>query len=203
MKFKELFRHFREMKHYFIATTMVFVIGIFVGWEYSSQFSNYLQSGIEKIRPIHDFVNTKDNPQLWLFLIIFMNNAAIAIVFIFLGLIFGIFPLFMLVSNGMILGYVLSKSPPGTTWEVVFKGILPHGVIEISAILIACAYGLKLGSLVMKMFLHVFIRKIGTTARAEFTRIFRLILPLIGFIVSLLLIAAIVESTVTLWLLGS
>lgn len=203
MKFKELFIHFKSMKHYFIATIMVFAIGMFVGWEYSNQFADYLQSGIEKLKPINDYVNTKDNPQLWLFIIIFLNNACIAIMFIFLGLIFGILPLFMLVSNGMILGYVLSKDTSGSTWLLILKGVVPHGIFEISAILIACAYGLKLGSLVMKLFLHFLIRRIGVSARAELAGIFKLMLPLISFIVILLLVAAIMESTVSYWLMGS
>jgi stage II sporulation protein M len=201
LKFKQLFIHLREMKHYFIATTMVFAIGIFVGWEYSAQFADYLQGGLEKLKPINDFVNTKDNPQLWLFMIIFLNNASIAIMVIFLGMIFGVLPLFMLVSNGMILGYALSLNTTESTSLLVLKGILPHGIFEISAILIACAYGLKLGTLVMKLCLHVLIRKIGATARPELIRIFKLILPLITFIVILLLIAATVESTLSYWLM--
>jgi stage II sporulation protein M len=202
MKFRELFMHFREMKHYFIASIMVFAIGIFVGWEYSNQFSDYLQSGIEKLEPINNYVKGKDNPQLWLFIIIFLNNASISIMFIFLGLIFGILPLFLLVSNGMILGYVLSLNANGSTWMMVFKGILPHGIFEISAIWIACAYGIKLGALVSKMILHLFMPKVGVTARADIARVFKLTLPLIVFILFLLLIAAIVESTITYWLLG-
>jgi stage II sporulation protein M len=201
VKFKQLFAHFREMKHYFIAATMVFAIGIFVGWQYSAQFADYLQSGLEKLKPINDFVNTKDNPQLWLFMIIFLNNASIAVMVIFLGLIFGLLPLFMLVSNGMILGYALTLNQSGSTALLILKGILPHGIFEISAILIACAYGIKLGTLVMKLFLHVLIRPVGVTARAEIIRIFKLIVPLLSFIVILLLIAAVVESTLSYWLM--
>ncbi|SEC19018.1 stage II sporulation protein M [Paenibacillus sp. GP183] len=201
MKFKQLFAHFREMKHFFIATAMVFAIGIFVGYEYSANFADYLQGGLEKLKPINDFVNTKDNPQLWLFIIIFLNNASIAIMVIFLGMIFGLLPLFMLVSNGMILGYALSLNTTGSTGLLVLKGILPHGIFEISAILIACAYGLKLGTLMMKLCLHVLIRRVGATARPEFIRIFKLLLPLITFIVILLLIAATVESTLSYWLM--
>jgi stage II sporulation protein M len=201
LKFKQLFAHFREMKHYFIATMMVFAIGIFVGWEYSAQFADYLQGGLEKLKPINDFIKTKENPQLWLFMIIFLNNTSIAIMVIFLGMIFGLLPLFMLVSNGMILGYALTLNTSGSTSMLVLKGILPHGIFEISAILIACAYGLKLGTLVMKLFLHVLIRRVRVTARAEIIRIFKLILPLIFFIVILLLIAAAIESTLSYWLM--
>jgi stage II sporulation protein M len=180
---------------------MVFAVGIFVGYEYSASFADYLQGGLEKLRPINDFVNTKNNPQLWLFIIIFLNNASIAIMVIFLGMIFGLLPLFMLVSNGMILGYALTLNTTSSTGMLVLKGILPHGIFEISAILIACAYGLKLGTLMMKWCLHVLIRRVGATARPELIRIFKLLLPLITFIVILLLIAATVESTLSYWLM--
>jgi stage II sporulation protein M len=202
MKFRELFSHFREMKHFFIATLMVFGIGIFVGWEYAGQYTDYLQGGIEKLKRINEYVSNKENPQLWLFVIIFLNNTFIAILFIYLGLIFGILPMFMLVSNGMVLGFVLSQLGSGSTWSVLIKGILPHGIFELTAILLAFAYGLKLGSLVFQLFIHFFIPKVGASARAELSRVLRLTLPLVGFIVILLLIAAIVESTVSYWLMG-
>ncbi|MBP1996388.1 stage II sporulation protein M [Paenibacillus eucommiae] len=202
MKFRLLFNHFREMKHYFIAVAIVFATGIFLGWQDSGQFSAFLSGGVEKMKPISDFVNSKENPQLWLFIIIFANNFSISIMFIFLGLFFGILPLFLLVSNGMILGYVLSLNNEGSTFMLILKGILPHGIFELSAVMIACAYGIKLGSLVGKMLLHLIVRKVGTTARAEFIRILKLTRPLILFIACMLLVAAVVESTISYWLLG-
>ena len=106
----------------------------------------------------------------------------------------------MLIANGMILGYVLSLQTHESTLSIVLKGILPHGIIEIPVILIACAYGLKLGMLVWKSGAQLFVPDKDKTARVELVKILHLTKPLIVSIVVLLLVAAIIESTLTYWL---
>jgi stage II sporulation protein M len=201
LKFKELFKHFPEMTHYFIAATLVFGAGFVLGWQQPEQLVQYLNSQIQGLQNMSSFLSSKENPQMWFFFFIFFNNAIKAILFVFLGLFFGIMPLTMLVVNGMILGFVLSAQASESTWLLVIKGILPHGIIEIPAILIACAYGIKLGALVTKTLLHALIPNVGKTAKAELKRVFKLIFPLAIFIVTSLLAAAIIESTITFWLM--
>jgi stage II sporulation protein M len=106
----------------------------------------------------------------------------------------------MLIANGMILGYVLSLQTNESTISIVLKGILPHGIIEIPVILLACAYGLKIGMLVWKMGVQLLVPDEKRSARIELLRIFQLTKPLSMGIVILLLIAAIIESTLTYWL---
>ncbi|MNI36018.1 hypothetical protein D3C73_900560 [compost metagenome] len=201
MKFKELFIHFGEMKHYIIAAALVFSFGIFLGWQQPEQLANFLKGEIKSLQSLSGYISEKENPQLWFFFVIFLNNASKAVIFIFLGLLFGILPLSMLVVNGLVLGYVLSAEASNTTWLLVVKGILPHGIIEIPAIFIACAYGIKLGVLVGKMMLHIIIPVVGKTARTEFTRVMRLTKPLIALLVLSLLAAAVIESTITFWIM--
>ena len=59
-------------------------------------------------------------------------------VVIFLRPITRLMPIFMLMTNGMILGYLLDSL--GNAWKaimaIVLKGILPHGIIEIPVILL-------------------------------------------------------------------
>jgi len=78
-----------------------------------------------------------------LFVFIFINNAFKAALAIALGVFFGIFPVVFLVANGLLLGLVvrLSGSP-----LVTAAAILPHGIIEIPAIIVAAAMGMYLGS---------------------------------------------------------
>lgn len=203
MKFKGLFNHFREMKHYFIAAALVFGFGFVIGWQRPDQLAQFLNSQIKSIQNIGETLNAKSHPQLWLFIFIFLNNASKAILFIFLGLLFGIMPLVMLVVNGMVLGYILSHQASESTWLLVAKGILPHGIIEIPAIVITCAYGIKLGALAGKMILHLFIPAFGKSARSEMGRVVKLTVPLMVFLVVVLLGAAVIESTITFWLMGN
>ncbi|MDQ0903448.1 stage II sporulation protein M [Paenibacillus sp. V4I7] len=200
MKFRPLFQHFKEMKHYFIVVVLVFGFSLYLGWANSEQFSNFLEGQMQGLKSLSQSLSNKDNPQLWFFIFIFLNNAIKSVVIIFLGLLLGILPLFMLIANGMILGYVLSLQTHESTLSIVLKGILPHGIIEIPVILIACAYGLKLGLLVWKSGAQLFVSDKDKTARAELVEILHLTKPLIVSIIVLLLVAAVIESTLTYWL---
>ncbi|NOV00565.1 stage II sporulation protein M [Paenibacillus planticolens] len=200
MTFKPLFQHFKEMKHYFIVVVLVFGVSFYLGWANSDQFSHFLEGQLQGLKSISQSLSNKENPQLWFFFIIFLNNAVKSVGIIFLGLFFGVLPLFMLVANGMILGYVLSLQTHESTLSIVLKGILPHGIIEIPVILLACAYGLKLGMLVWKSAAQLLVPAEKRTASSELFRTLRLTKPLIPVIVVLLLLAAIIESTLTYWL---
>ena len=200
MTFKPLLQHFKEMKHYFIVVVLVFGVSFYLGWSNSEQFSHFLKDQLEGLKSISQSLSNKDNPQLWFFFIIFLNNAVKSVAIIFLGLPLGILPLFMLVANGMILGYVLSLQTHESTLSIVLKGILPHGIIEIPVILLACAYGLKLGMLVWKSAAQIFVPVSNRTGSLELKKVLSLTKPLIVVIVVLLLFAAIIESTLTYWL---
>ncbi|OAS23263.1 stage II sporulation protein M [Paenibacillus oryzisoli] len=200
MNFSALLRHFKEMKHYFIVVVLVFGFSLYMGWANSEQFSHFLEEQLKGLQPMIKTINAKDNPQVWLFIFIFLNNAIKSVLIVFCGILLGVLPLFMLIANGMILGYVLSLQTHESTLSIVLKGILPHGIIEIPVILLACAYGLKLGMLVWKMAIQLLVPAEKRSARTELARIFQLTKPLTVAIVVLLLIAAIIESTLTYWL---
>lgn len=200
MNFPALFRHFKEMKHYFIVVVLVFGFSLYMGWANSEQFSHFLEEQLKGLQPMIKTINAKDNPQVWLFIFIFLNNAIKSVLIVYCGILLGVLPLFMLIANGMILGYVLSLQTHESTLSIVLKGILPHGIIEIPVILLACAYGLKIGMLVWKMAIQLLVPAEKRSARIEMIRIFQLTKPLSIAIVVLLLIAAIIESTLTYWL---
>ncbi|CAN7747720.1 stage II sporulation protein M [Paenibacillus sp. LjRoot153] len=200
MNFPALLRHFKEMKHYFIVVVLVFGFSFYMGWANSEQFSHFLEKQLEGLQPMIKSISGKENPQVWLFIFIFLNNAIKSVLIVFCGIFLGVLPLFMLIANGMILGYVLSLQTNESTLSIVLKGILPHGIIEIPVILVACAYGLKIGMLVWKMGVQLLVPAEKRSARIELFRIFQLTKPLSIGIVVLLLIAAIIESTLTYWL---
>ncbi|WNR44244.1 stage II sporulation protein M [Paenibacillus roseipurpureus] len=200
MNTRSLLHHFKEMKHYFIVVVLVFGFSFYLGWANSASFSHFLKDQLAGLETVSKTLSNKENPQVWFFIFIFLNNAIKSILIIFAGLLLGVWPLFMLVANGMILGYVLSLQTNENTLSIVMKGILPHGIIEIPVILIACAYGLKLGMLVWKMGVQLLVPPERRTASVEMKRILHLTKPLIVGMVVLLLIAAIIESTLTYWL---
>jgi stage II sporulation protein M len=195
--FQTLFADFREMKHYFIACTLVFAAGIYLGYS-SEQFHAFLHGQVQGLGAIAQRLQATEHPQLWFFVFIFLNNAIKSILFIYLGAFFGVFPLFVLLVNGMILGFVGSAVPENESLLLMtITGILPHGIIELPAIIIACAYGIRFGVLVMKGSVSALRPSMRAQAGGQITRFLQLSLPLTLFLVVALFVAAIIESTLT------
>jgi len=202
MDFRGLFTHFREMKHYFIVVLLVFTASLYLGWQFSGEYSSFLGDQLSGLQTLKEKLEAMQHPQLMFFILIFLNNALKSILIVFLGLLFGVLPLYMLVTNGMILGYVLSLQQSDNVFMLIVKGILPHGIIELPMVMLACAYGLKLGILVGKSCLQAFLPDEKRTARREIRRVFHLTLPLCVLIAGALFVAAAIESSLTMWLVG-
>ncbi len=80
-----------------------------------------------------------------LFIFIFLNNSIKAFLVILLGFFFGIVPIFFTFSNANIIGVVLAVFGAREGFVRVALSLLPHGIFEIPAVLIASGYGLWLG----------------------------------------------------------
>jgi len=136
---------------------------------------------------------------------IFFNNAIKSVMVIFLGAFFGIFPVFFLAINGMLIGYILKLSIDGqmaiSLFDLVVKTLLPHGILEIPALIIVAAYGLRLGRLLFSTMWalisnHNKLESIGASYKDTLKRCG--VIALYATVV--LLIASIIESTFTMWL---
>lgn len=80
-----------------------------------------------------------------LFLKILLRNTAVTFLTLLFGLLLGVAPLVVISLNGFFLGVVYVEVA-GTIgyWNAAMK-VIPHGLLEIPALLIAAAYGLWLG----------------------------------------------------------
>lgn len=81
----------------------------------------------------------------WLFVGIFLNNFVKTFLVVALGFLFGIVPLYFIYVNGLLLGIVLAYAQSQSKIILALASILPHGVLEIPALLISVSYGLWLG----------------------------------------------------------
>lgn len=200
MKFRALFADLRHMNKYLIAALAVFITGFVLGIDASDRYGDFIRGQMKGIEQIASSIQGREHPQLWLFLFIFWNNVTKSLMFVYFGLLFGILPIGVLVINGMVLGFVSQHNAAEQTWLFVAKAILPHGIIEIPAILLACAYGIRLGFIVLKSVGALFIPGLGARVRQELSSVLKLTFPLSAVLVVALLIAAIIESTLTYWL---
>ena len=69
MRFRPLFQHFKEMKHYFIVVVLVFGFNFILGWANSEQFLYFLEGQMQGLKSSLSASSNKDNPQLWFFVI--------------------------------------------------------------------------------------------------------------------------------------
>ena len=72
------------------------------------------------------------------------NNILATIEIVGLGVLFGIFPISAIIMNGLVLGYIPFYLTDFSALKF-FSMILPHGLIELSAFMIAITCGLRLG----------------------------------------------------------
>lgn len=81
-------------------------------------------------------------------LLIFKNNLLVGVLSLFLGILFGLLPLLTVGVNMFIFGFMLAALVVLGNYQGFFLfalSIVPHGILELPAFLLAAAFGLKLG----------------------------------------------------------
>ena len=76
---------------------------------------------------------------------IFINNIGVTFVAFASGIVFGILPAFVLVYNGLILGAVAGVVAGTGHAPDVVELLAPHGVLELSCIVVSSAAGIRMG----------------------------------------------------------
>jgi len=197
---KNLMQQLTLMKHYFIASTLVFVLSMVLGAGYSEQFQAFIESQLKGIQQIVESISTTENPQWSMFWFIFFNNIIKSLLIIGMGALFGVLPLFFLIANGLLLGYVAAVSAQKESIWFVIKALVPHGIIEIPAIIFAAAFGLRFGVLILKSLGSMFNSSRSTQTKDQLRSFVKALVPVFAIIVVSLTVAAVIESTVTYWL---
>lgn len=205
-KWRAIADHFKQMNPYIAFGFILFFAGMIIGGT-NPAFKAFLDAQLQGLKQLSTIVDNSSNPTLTMFFVIFLNNAIKSIFVMYIGALFGILPFLFLVVNGMVVGYMLQQISVqhGGAYviEIVVKGLLPHGIIEIPAIVIACAYGMRFGVLTFKgLGSSIFSRsKLGGIGRDLEAFVIRTV-PVMVILTVSLLIAAIIESTITSWLLS-
>jgi len=80
---------------------------------------------------------------------IIMNNLQTSFFGMIFGIVFGIFPLLLAMSNGYLLGFVSKLSVQTDGFLSLWK-LLPHGIFELPAVFISLGLGMKIGSFIFQ-----------------------------------------------------
>ncbi|MBW5449138.1 stage II sporulation protein M [Cohnella sp. CFH 77786] len=194
-------RSWKETRPYVIFSALLFFAGIIAGGAPNSSV-DWLSGQLQAIQDLADRAREADNPQLEFFWLILVNNLSKSVMAMYLGVVAGVLPLIMLVLNGMIIGFLFGglADQGQNVWLLAAKGILPHGILELPALFLACGFGIRLGFTLIK---GIFGSMLGKTeAWGAFVRTASGSVPALLLIALMLLIAAGIESTVTYWLVS-
>lgn len=172
-----------SLRFYLFFVVILFITAIALGYMgfMSETFRGLFEVLGQLSEDIKDF--TQYHPA-WLiflafFIVIFLNNALTCFLNILTGPLLGIFPLYSLLFNGGLLGWLAHEMG-----LIVFLLIVPHGMFELPAFFISLAIGLRLAR-------ELFKQKEERRLKMKMKNGFRVYLKLI---VPLLLIAALIET---------
>ncbi|WP_232699835.1 stage II sporulation protein M [Brevibacillus daliensis] len=200
---KRLREMWRGIRFYYWIALAILLTGIFVGAFLPHIIEEVVLAMIAEVEKIAENITKNDNVFTTI-RIIFQNNVMAAIMMLGMGVFFGFFPIIGLYSNGAVLGYLLTNPPKNSTlssWEILGYGILPHGIFEFAAVLLASGMGIKLGVLVFRSIGALFVAERRAKVKKDWEGTFRIMFTTVLATVVLLLVAAIIESTVTPYLL--
>lgn len=187
----------KRNKSFILVGVILFVIGGIAGYtvylnnpDLGNLEGSSIFSGLEQKISFFQNLNI-----LGKIIFIFLNNLLVALISVFLGAILGLFPIFIALMNGFVVGIVAGKVLESNGIGYLLVGLVPHGIFEIPAILIAIGLGLKFGYLIISTIISILLGK--PTKDNEFKLFIRELKPAFKIILILLCIGAFVEILIT------
>lgn len=134
-----------EVERIFVALSALFLLSCYFGYLLAEIYPEYARLEIEIIKEFLKNFSTRDIPPIAIFIIIVLNNSIKSFVAMVLGVLLGVAPILFVMINGTIIGIFANVfgEEMGTT-SFILK-ILPHGILEIPAVILASSYGVWLG----------------------------------------------------------
>lgn len=129
----------------FVALTLIFLGSCYLGYLLAEAYPSAVEKEIETIREFFRGFSSEKISPFEIFLLIFLNNSIKSFLAMLLGIFFGVIPILFIFLNGLIIGFFASfiGSEIGIITFVLL--LLPHGILEIPAVILACSYGFLLG----------------------------------------------------------
>lgn len=176
-----------KLRAYLLVSLIIFassaLLGCYVGLAYPDLTENF----VEKLR--ESFAPLSDQDPLQLALIILLNNAVKCLGAVLLGPLFGLAPIALGTINGFVLGLVSIAVSEARGSFYIVVAIAPHGVLEVPAMLLSIAIGLREGWLLVRK-LNGEKVELKREVKAGLSLYVKLVLPL-------LIAAAFTESFIT------
>lgn len=176
----------QKIEFYVKALAILFAISSLIGFATAELFPIETEKAIEQTK--EEFIFIEDMNQIEIFLLIFLNNSIKVFFMMLLGILFGVIPVIFILLNGYVVGIVVSGMIEKIGVISILIGILPHGIFEIPAVLIAGGYGVWLGEMFSKKLKNK--TSLMPTLKTVLKKYTYVIMPMI-------LLAAIIETFIT------
>ncbi len=144
--YRKSWKFIGESQNFIYAAIIVFFTFFLVGFllpvpeSISEKIIEFLEKLLEE---------TQDMSQSQLTQFIFLNNLKSSFFAMIFGVLLGIFPIFIMVINGYLVGIVSAMSVSVDGLLSLWK-LFPHGIFELPAVFLAAGLGLKLGSFIFQ-----------------------------------------------------
>lgn len=184
---------FSRMKYHVLLSFMLFVIFMFVGYYYPSIFQPLVMPSVENL---HNGV--QEGTVALETVSLFVNNISVAINIILSGFYLSVYTVYLLVFNALFIGF--SGAITNIKYFLLFT--LPHGIIELSAIILSGATGFRITHAFLVLLNGIKLNKdnrneIFVDACNVFIKMFLDVGILIIIITVMLFVAAVIEANFT------
>lgn len=185
--------YIRNIQHFIIPAGIVFLLASILGYVLTMYDSNILSSLLFDLVETAEKISTL--PDWQMMLVIFLNNSIKIFIIAILGVFLGLVPAFFLFSNGLILGMISFHVINENSLIFLLTGLLPHGVLEIPAAIIAAAIGFMLGK-------KAYDKIVGDEDNKLKKEIKRSSFFIIKFLIPVMFLASIIEVYITFALIN-
>jgi len=176
----------RTIKPYLLILTLIFAASFLAGTFVPSSISRQM---IEMFQAMAG--DYRDLSGGTLFFSILVQNVMATMFVVIFGVLAGIIPAFAVGSNAFGLGVLYRQASEASGYSKAALKVLPYGVFEIPALLIAASYGLWLGVMAVRRVRGKEGTPLKTHVEHAFRRYFAVVFPL-------LVVAAAIETALIL-----
>ena len=134
-------------RNYIRVATFLFALGIVLGIIAAIYYPDIIQQALHSVGQQleslgRDIFAGSLGQGIW---ILFLHNLRALLLIAGMGLLLGIYPVFAMLVNGLLIGVVAVMTTQSSSLMAFLAGIVPHGIFEIPALLIGAGVGLRLG----------------------------------------------------------
>ena len=180
-----------RMNQYLRLSLLIFVIGLVLGAVFAKPLQTALSPLMTDLKTLA--LGMKHETFGAMMMTLFLHNLRTSVFMMVGGILFGIFPALFVLVNGALVGYVIAITYQTThvnPFLLFAAGILPHGIFEIPAYLLASAFGIRAGVML--------IRTMGRHLEHDnWRKLGKDMVPTLVIVVVLLFVAANIETGIT------